>query len=145
LGIGYVLCRHASLSSDHVFEETMTFRVPECFRIKEGPLGTEAKEGNQGAFMLTGPAFIHPLFAIASNGMGWEHVSVSSSSRCPTWDEMVAVKDLFWGENDAVIQIHPPKKNYVNCHPFCLHLWRPSDGYMKLPPSWMVGPAEIVP
>ncbi len=26
---------------------------------------------------------------------GWEHVSISNTHRCPTWDEMCAVKDLF--------------------------------------------------
>ena len=34
---------------------------------------------------------------IASWAGGWEHVSVSLRNRCPTWDEMCLVKDIFGG------------------------------------------------
>lgn len=66
-------------------------------------------------------------------------MSVSRKDRCPTWDEMCAVKDLFWTEEDAVVQFHPPRSDYVNNHPFCLHLWKPSEGTLLLPPSILVG------
>lgn len=56
---------------------------------------------------------------------GWEHVSVSLPHRCPTWEEMVRIKNLFWREDEAVMQLHPPKSDYVNFHPYTLHLWRP--------------------
>jgi len=58
---------------------------------------------------------------------GWEHVSVSTKNRCPTWDEMVYIKDLFWREDETVIQFHPKKSNYKNVMPFCLHLWKKID------------------
>jgi hypothetical protein len=35
------------------------------------------------------------------------------------------IKDIFWGEEEAVMQIHPPASEYVNIHPYCLHLWKP--------------------
>jgi hypothetical protein len=38
-----------------------------------------------------------------------------------------------------VIQIHPPKAEYVNNMTNCLHLWRANDKEMVLPPSFMVG------
>ena len=57
----------------------------------------------------------------------WEHVSVSLPNRIPTWREMDFIKDIFWGEDEAVIQIHPPKKDKINNHVYCLHLWK----YMK--------------
>jgi hypothetical protein len=82
-----------------------------------------------------------PLFAIASDGMGWEHVSISpiGVKRCPTWEEMSFVKALFWEANDCVIQFHPPQSDYVNNHPYCLHLWRPTDSVVPMPDSILVG------
>lgn len=65
----------------------------------------------------------------------WEHVSVSLHNRCPTWDEMCEIKALFWTENETVIQFHPKKTQYVNTHPFCLHLWKRTDSEIELPPT----------
>jgi hypothetical protein len=78
---------------------------------------------------------------ICSWGGGWEHCSVSPSKKniIPTWDDMCMIKDLIFKEDEAVIQIHPPKDEYVNNMPNCLHLWRYLDGDMVLPPSFMVG------
>ena len=75
----------------------------------------------------------------ADHGMPWEHVSVSTKHRCPTWKEMCFVKDLFWSPEEAVMQLHPPQSDWVNNHNFCLHLWRPLDGNIPLPPSIAVG------
>jgi hypothetical protein len=83
---------------------------------------------------------------VASDGMGWKHVSVSIEydRRCPSWEIMCKVKDLFWDDNDVVIQYHPRKQDYVNFHHGCLHLWQPFDGKNSLPfptpPSILVGP-----
>ncbi len=45
------------------------------------------------------------LMCIASDGEGWEHVSITiRGNRCPNWKEMCFIKDLFWGEEDTVIQ-----------------------------------------
>ena len=49
----------------------------------------------------------HPCYkptaiaVIASWGGGWEHVSVSLARRCPTWEEMCMVKDIFWERRSA--------------------------------------------
>lgn len=40
---------------------------------------------------------------------------------------------MFWDEDDCVVQFHPPRREYVNNHPNCLHLWRPVDGNMQIP------------
>lgn len=62
--------------------------------------------------------------AIIANIDGEElHVSLSYADRLPTWDDLKRVKDLFWDPNAEVIQVLPPQKEYVNDHPFCLHLW----------------------
>ena len=76
---------------------------------------------------------------IASWGLGWDHVSVSLEHRCPTWEEMCWVKGIFWHEHESVIQYHPAKDEYVNCHKFCLHLWKPQNCVLPAPPPEFVG------
>ena len=77
---------------------------------------------------------------IWSNGVGWDHVSVCPNNKrvTPTWDDMCSLKDIFFEDQEAVIQIHPQKSEYVNNMPNCLHLWR-YQGDFPLPPAWMVG------
>lgn len=79
--------------------------------------------------------------AIADNAIfdsEWEHVSVSTSHRCLTWEEMCKIKDLFFDEDETVMQIHPAKENYVNFQEFCLHLWRSKTKEIPLPPPRLV-------
>lgn len=78
---------------------------------------------------------------ICSKGGGWEHVSVSPEKLrvIPTWDDMCMLKDMFWNDDEDVIQIHPAKDQYVNNMPNCLHLWRCYYTDMILPPSCFVG------
>lgn len=91
------------------------------------------------------------LKVIASDGSdgesfdtGWEHVSVSlaqthkDSPRCPSWQEMCAVKALFWEGEDCVVQFHPPESEYVNIHQGVLHLWRWRQGAFPQPPQYCV-------
>lgn len=80
------------------------------------------------------------FFIVASDGGGWDHVSVSpcNQKRCPTWDEMCAVKSMFFKDDEAVMQLHPKKADYVNRHPFCLHMWRPQQVEIPMPPKIMV-------
>lgn len=100
-------------------------------------------EGNNGAFVLPkqGSKVGFYFFIIASSGMDWEHVSVSiiPQMRCPTWEEMCYIKSFFWEDEEAVMQLHPPKSEWVNNHPYCLHLWRPILKEIPLPPKGMVG------
>lgn len=78
---------------------------------------------------------------IWSNGGGWEHVSLCpyKHSHTPTWDEMCDLKDMFFNDDEVVIQIHPKKSEYVNNVKNCLHLWRPINANIQTPPSIMVG------
>lgn len=102
----------------------MPFQVPERFRLTSGQHATTRADGNNGAFVIK-MRHSQTAFVIASDGMGWEHVSVSRTDRCLTWDEMCQVKAMFWSPEDCVLQFHPPESDYVNNHPNCLHLWRP--------------------
>jgi hypothetical protein len=74
--------------------------------------------------------------------LDWEHVSVSLGNRCPTWDEMCFIKNIFWEEDEVVVQYHPAKKDYVNNSPYCLHLWKPAHTVLPTPPSIAVGFTE---
>lgn len=114
--------------------------VPERARITGGPLASDASYGNNGAFLVDSPRPGWMLYIIASDGTGeacvsiadgWEHVSVRAArgaqSRIPVWEEMCFVKTLFWSDDEVVMQLHPAKRNYINCHPHVLHLWRHAD------------------
>jgi len=117
------------------------FHVPEKFRVRTGIMGSDITFGNNGAFevSIVLNKCKQKLFVIASDQVGWEHVSVSRTDRCPLWDEMCAIKDLFWDESDCVIQYHPPHSEYINNHRFCLHLWRPVGIDVIQPPKILVG------
>jgi hypothetical protein len=114
------------------------FHVPHQWRVRFGKMGSDDLAGNNGAFCIPTPDAVF-LNVIASHGGGWEHVSVSTPLRVPTWDEMCFIKDMFWDDTDCVVQYHPPKADYVNQHPHCLHMWRPLNGKLPRPPKWMVG------
>ncbi len=124
----------------------MSFHVPEQFRIKTGALGTRSTDGNNGAFFIKSIKLRGVILRVlASDGEGWEHVSVSLPQRCPTWDEMAFIKSLFWDAEDLVVQFHPPASEYVNCHPYCLHLWRKvgTNDFCEMPGSLLVGPNGV--
>jgi hypothetical protein len=116
----------------------MTFHVPEQFRVKKGELGSTQEYGNNGAFLIRSVKLPRVVTTIASDGMGFEHVSVSVFDRCPNWLEMCFIKDLFWDEDDCVMQLHVPKSDWVNCHPFTLHLWKPIGMEIPRPLKVMV-------
>lgn len=69
------------------------------------------------------------------NGTRWDHVSVSLKNRTPTWEEMAWVKSLFFDDEELVVEFHPPKSKYVNVSVNVLHLWKPLDAEIQLPPS----------
>lgn len=95
----------------------------------------EEPHGNNGAFRFVRQGNI--FRCIISDGGGWDHVSISieNRKRCPTWEEMCWVKYMFFAEDEAVVQFHPAKKDYVNNHPYCLHLWRCQKGMPTPDPS----------
>ena len=118
----------------------------EGWRILHSYFATHPFE-DAGAFRIPGPHNV-TLTVIASSGqkelgVDWEHVSVSLPNRCPNWPEMCFVKDLFWDAEETVIQLHPPKSQWINNHPYCLHLWRPKSVSIPLPPSVAVGDQSL--
>jgi len=55
----------------------------------------------------------------------WKHASISHPRRYPFWDEILDVRYSFFGDEDEVFQILPPKREYLNIHKNCFHLWSP--------------------
>ena len=102
------------------------------------------KGATYGAFQIPNGSNVS-LNIIATDGSDepgagdWEHVSVHAvdkifgKRRVPNWFEMCAVKDLFWDDDEAVVQFHPSKKDYVNTHECVLHLWRCKNQTFPLP------------
>ena len=116
----------------------------EAARATHGDFSTPAGSGFNGLFRIARGPCGAPLRIIASEAslkgsQGWEHVSVSAPNRCPNWTEMCFVKDLFWDDEECVVQFHPPRSEYVNNHPYVLHLWRNVDFEFRTPPAIMVG------
>lgn len=108
------------------------------FRKLEPPMDSNPGD-TYGSFFI--PRGRMRLFCIAENGTGdidWEHVSTRAEdykgSRIPTWEEMCFVKDLFWDEEECVVQFHPAKSKHVNNHPHVLHQWKPTKITMPEPP-----------
>lgn len=118
------------------------------YRVRDGFYATDDSIGNNGAFFISHKGV--SLKVMVSDGteeslpdfLGWEHVSVSTKNRCPTWEEMCFIKELFWKDDEVVFQLHPAKKDWINCHPFTLHLWRKRGFELPLPPKMAVGPTE---
>lgn len=117
--------------------------APNQYRERRGRLGTDESYGNNGRFFIPSRPGQPPLTVICSDGEGWEHVSVSRPDRCPTWAEMCKVKELFWDPEDCVMQLHPPRSQWISNHPYCLHMWRPLHSSIPQPPSIMVGYQEL--
>lgn len=122
------------------------FKVPDQHRIRNGAFGTTPEYGNNGAFKIPyRGAFVFKV--IASDGAGWEHVSVTTmlkrgGERCPKWEEMAFIKSLFWDDDDLVVQYMVPADDHVNFAQSCLHLWRKcgTNDFCERPSSILVGP-----
>ena len=96
-------------------------------------------DAGSGIFLVPSKVDGRLLRVIASNGDGWDHVSVSHIRRVPNWYEMEQVKRLFFLPDEVAFQLHVAASDHVNVMPHCLHLWRHQTVPIKLPPPGMVG------
>lgn len=97
-----------------------------------------AGDGGNGVFRIRSPIDGGIMTVVASNGAGWDHVSVSRTKRTPSWAEMAYVKHLFFKDDETAMQLHVPASDHINVHPNCLHLWRPQTHRIPRPPGNMV-------
>lgn len=114
----------------------MSLRLPRHLEIYRRPL--RGMMGDAHNFALVIPS--RGLKIIGSDGEGWDHVSVSCEDRTPTWEEMEWAKRELFDDGDCVMQLHVPVADHKNCHPHCLHLWRPQQAEIPRPPAFMVAP-----
>jgi hypothetical protein len=115
----------------------MSFGCPkhlEVYRVY--PAGYEAQNRQNGMLQIRDRG----LAVVFSDGGGWQHVSVSRRSRTPSYEDMDWIKRQFWSDDCTVMQLHVAREDHVNCHPHCLHLWRPTAAEIPRPPSIFVGP-----
>lgn len=118
------------------------------FRQQDGSEFSTRKGDTFGAFQV--PFNGSVLRIIATDGEGipklekWEHVSVHAydpvfkKQRIPKWEEMCFVKSLFWNDDEVVMQLHVASKDHINIHDCVLHLWRPKETQIPLPPKYCV-------
>lgn len=94
-------------------------------------------DGSCGVFSIPSKIDKALLLCVASEGMGWDHVSVTRRNRTANWPEMCQIVDLFWESTDTVMQLHLPALERADDNLHCLHLWRPIDAEIPKPPfSW---------
>jgi hypothetical protein len=102
--------------------------------------------GSNGCFLLLCPVTGCTLRVIVSNGRDWqqagmpgepwEHVSISKEfGILSTYLERKWVRETFWEDEETVIEFWPPKSKFVNINPGVLHLWRPTETVIPMPPE----------
>lgn len=77
-----------------------------------------------------GELFYHEerrLKAVRSKDLGRWHLSVSHKWREPTWDDLGFARDSLLPPEVFFMIPHPPRRFWLNLHPFTLHLWEMRD------------------
>lgn len=78
------------------------------------------------SLLYTGPNGLHVILSGPKEReqIGW-HFSVSCEDRHPTWEEQRDVRYELIPDGIYMVQILPPKREYVNTHEHCFH-WHES-------------------
>ena len=122
-------------------------KILECYPCKEFETDTE-DNGIRIVGHLTDPVTRETYLVMFTKQLGWEHASISytrGKRKCPEWDIMCRLKDMFWGKDECCVQYHPAEEDYVNMHEYTLHVWRPYLESLPKPPSIMVGFKDVTP
>ena len=108
------------------------------WRIRTGKMGSDDTAGWNGAFIV--PLEGHMWQVLISDGMGFRHLSATNAqkSMLPSWNVMCRLRDYFFADDAWVMQLHPPKDEYINDHPYVLHLWESLNDPIPIPPNFMV-------
>jgi len=97
------------------------------------PAWSLIKTAEDGGFFQRGSVYVAVTVAYEEDHRIWVHVSLSCKHRIPPWDELKRVKHDFIGPDRWAYQVLPSEKQYVNIHPFVLHLFALLDGEPALP------------
>ena len=113
--------------------------LEEIKEIRNLKIIREGKDGFQAIWV--DPMDRKAYSIILSWGGGWEHFSINpiSQKKTPSWDFMCRMKEMFFKDDEACVEYHPKKEDYVNNLPHCLHIWRPTKEKLPLPPAIFVG------
>jgi hypothetical protein len=55
--------------------------------------------------------------------LGKWHLSISHVERDPTWDEIAGARYALIPDEAYMVQVLPPRAEYLNLHEHCFHLW----------------------
>lgn len=133
----------------------MPFKFPEEHRITEGgPMASTSLEKSNGLFLIpmkikipTGhnkaPREVrYYLSCLCTTYMAWESILVSCLNeaiktipRSPTNEELMHVKEKFWGPDVDVMQLFPSEKTDMQAPPATALLWRPMFSILPVPPA----------
>lgn len=58
----------------------------------------------------------------------WIHISASFHDRVPEYAELRRLKNEFLGPEKEAYQVLPKESEYVNAHPYTLHIWHKIGG-----------------
>ena len=108
------------------------------WRVRTGKLASDDSYGFNGCFLV--PLEGELWHVILGDGMGFRHLSVTNAQKkiLPSWTVLTRLRDAFFDDSSWVVQYLPPKDQYVDDHPFCLHLWESIDEPMPHPLIVMV-------
>lgn len=80
------------------------------------PCGTSAQRFTRG-----------PLNVLVAQEEGRWHLSISTPTRYPSWDEIADARYDLLPDSIQVAMMLPPRAQYVNVHPYVFHLWESRD------------------
>lgn len=101
---------------DPILKETLSDKANGNWKFMETPCSYFLENALGLRVMISGNT--------EADGRKWLHVSLAYQSRLPNWSEIKKVKKMFLGAEAKAIQVFPPESEYVNCHPYVLHLWQ---------------------
>jgi len=106
------------------------FGCPEYLEKYRKKLFGQLGDSSNGCLDIR-PRGMHVIF---SSGGGWEHISAKRRNRTPSYADLDRLKREFWPPDAVVMQLHVSASDHINDHDHVLHLWRPIDGEIPLPP-----------
>ena len=69
------------------------------------------------------------VIIVSHEKCGW-HLSVSKKNCLPTYDELKDIRYKYLPDRINACEIFPPRKKFVNVHPYCRHLFEmPEDEF----------------
>jgi hypothetical protein len=103
--------------------------MPDSSKYKwvEQRLPPDFPAANARCFEGTNPRTGRELTVLVSQDAGRWHLSISSPSTNPSWEDITEARYRFLSAEAFMVMCLPPKEFYVNVHQHCFHLWETQD------------------